>query len=278
MKTHTSKSRIWTRSLLLLPLLAILIYSFSTKETFNKSILKSDNSFVNDFYLKIDSDENIYYNDELISFDEIPNAIKSYKETYPNEALYFAKIDIDNRETMEKLAPFSEIIKENGIEKITVCWVKLRATKEQLETYNRLAKKYNNQDKENRVVLMKDLEQLEYIYNLMTPEQKANAEPFPDCFPPPPPFVSLKPLDYIINMAKNNAAFFYENERISSDKAISLIKENSKLNIKTTTFKNSNPIVKITKNGNNNSNTNIPPPPPPKTPFPPVDPIKNIEN
>ncbi len=358
MKTHTSKSRIWTRSLLLLPLLAILIYSFSTKETLNKSVKENDNSFINDFYLKIDSEDNIYYNDKLISFGEIPNAIKSYKETYPNEELYCAKIDVENKETSENLFPFVEIIKENGIEKITACWVKgdaskissknitikieknksftvngisatinelpnilakfnqsltkkqrskfvdviiiseddvpmefitdiqeiindyginkIRvpgsisdnssmkngATKSQLKEYNKLAKKYNNQDKENRVVLMKDLERLEYIYNLMTDEQKANAEPFPDCFPPPPPFVSLKPIDHIIKMAKNNAAFFYENERISSDKAISLIKENSQLNIETTNFKNSNPIVKITKHGINNSNTNIPPPPP----------------
>jgi len=354
MKTHTSKSKIWMRSLLMLPLLAILIYSFSTKETLNKSVLENDNSFVNDFYLKIDSEENIYYNNELISFDEIPNAINSYKETYPNEELYYAKIDVENKETTEKLFPFIEIIKENGIEKITACWVKIKseditininkdksftvnnipstiktlstvlnkfnknltkeerkkqvkvtfvsdgsikmgfitdiqeilidygisrilipgsisdnssiyygASKSQLAEYNKLAKKYNNQEKENRVVLMKDLERLEYIYNLMTDKQKANAEPFPDCYPPPPPFVSLKPIDHIIKMAKNNAAFFYENERISSDKAIALTKENSELNIETTTFKNSNPIVKITKNGINNSNRNIPPPPPP---------------
>ncbi|MCF6308345.1 MAG: M56 family metallopeptidase [Flavobacteriaceae bacterium] len=363
MKTHTSTRKIWFRSLLLLPLLAVLTYSFSTKETLNKPVLENDNLFVNDFYLKIDSEENIYYNNEIISFGEIPNAIKSYKETYPNEVLYFAKIDVENKETTEKLFPFIEIIKENGIENVTACWVKndnlkissknitiniknnksftvngisatvnelpnilakfnqsltkeerskfvdiiiisedsvpmefitniqeilidyginkIRipgsisdvplikkgATKSQLAEYNKLAKKYNKQDKENRVVLMKDLERLEYLYNLMTDEQKANAEPFPDCFPPPPPFVSLKPLDHIIKMAKNNAAFFYENERIPSNKAISLIKENNKLNIETTTFKNSNPIVKITKNGVNN--TNIPTPPAPPVPIVP---------
>jgi len=355
MKTHTSKSRIWARSLLLLPLLAILIFSFSTKEIINKSVLKNDISLKNDFYLKIDSEENIYYNDEIILFDEIPNAIKSYKEIYPNEELYFAKIDFDNKESSENLAPIVELIKGNGIEKITACWVKIKsediiiviekdntftvngipatidnlgsvlsnfnqnltkeqrsvfvdviiksegglpmefitdiqetvidygintiripgsisdnssknngATKAQIAEYNKLAKKYNTQDKENRVVLMKDLERLEYIYNLMTDEQKTTAEPFPDCFPPPPPFVSLKPIDHIIKMAKNNAAFLYENKRISSNKAIALLKENDQLNIETEYFKNSNPIVKITKEGINTSNANIPPPAPPK--------------
>ena len=187
MKTHTSKTKIWMRSLLLLPLLAILIYSFSTKETLSKSVLENDNSLVKDFYLKIDSEENIYYNEEIISFDEIPNAINSYKKTYPNKELYFAKIDVENKESTENLFPFVEIIKENGIEKITACWTKDGATKEQLEEYNKLARKYNNQDKENRIILMKDLERLEYLYNLMTPEQKANAEPFPNIPPPPPP-------------------------------------------------------------------------------------------
>lgn len=358
MKTHTSKSRIWMRSLLLLPLLAILIYSFSTKETLNKSVIENDTSFVKDFYLSIDKDENIHYNGKIISSNDIPNAIEEYKNSRSGEGIYLAKIGVENKEATDKIYPIIQIILASGFENVTICEAKddaLRlisknitiniernqsftvnginttidelpntlikfnqsltkeqrsnfvdviinsedtvsmgfitdiqeilidyginkiripgsisdipsikngATKSQITEYNKLAKKYNKQDKENRVVLMKDLERLEYIYNLMTDEQKANAEPFPDCFPPPPPFVSLKPIDHIIKMAKNNAAFFYENERISSDKAISLIKENSQLNIETTTFKNSNPIVKITKNGINNSNTNIPPPPP----------------
>ena len=81
-------------------------------------------------------------------------------------------------------------------------------------------------------------------------------------------------------MAKNNAAFLYENERISSDKAIALLKENDQLNIETEYFKNSNPIVKITTKGVNNSNVNIPPPPPPppapNNQLPMKDPIGNI--
>jgi len=372
MKTQTSKSRIWTRSLLLLPLLAILIYSFSTKETLSKLVIEKDNISVNDFYLIIDMDENIHYNGKIISSNDIPNAIEDYKNWRSEEGIYFAKIGVENKEATNKIYPIIQIILESGFENVTICEIKddaLRissknitiniennksftvngisttinelpntltkfnpnltkeersnfvdviitsegivpmgfisdikeilinyginkihipgsisdnssinngATKAQIAEYNKLAKKYNTQDKENRVVLMKDLERLEYIYNLMTDEQKATAEPFPDCFPPPPPpFVSLKPIDHIIKMAKNNAAFFYENERISSDKAIALLKENDQLNIETEYFKNSNPIVKITKEGINNSNTNIPPPPP--TPPKPTKALKVIK-
>ncbi|EDM45129.1 hypothetical protein SCB49_03374 [unidentified eubacterium SCB49] len=67
--------------------------------------------------------------------------------------------------------------------------------------------------------------------------------------PPNPPIVSTSKLDHIIRMAKENAAFSYNNKPISSDKAIALLKENSDLNISTEHFENSNPIVTISKEG-----------------------------
>lgn len=324
MKTHTSKSRIWIRSLLLLPLLAVLIYGFSSTKKVEKIIFsktsKTNNSarsidikvfnngtyevdgikatkktfvsVINQLHQDItpeirDKIINIHINSETDILDKevwfIYNSVIDYG---------FHRIVTYNQEIIREKGnkPFA-IIRTNTQEHSKAINKKVeqqKATKSQLAEYNKLAKKYNAQDKENLVIVKKDLERLEYIYKLMTDEQKANAEPFPDCFPPPPPapptpvapkvikgvndmdvnipppppIVSLKPIDHIIRMAKNNAAFFYENERISSDKAIALLKENDQLNIETEYFKNSNPIVKITKHGNNNSNTNIPPPPP----------------
>jgi hypothetical protein len=55
------------------------------------------------------------------------------------------------------------------------------ATPEQLEQYNVLAKNYNEQLKETRVVPLKDLRILEHIYSEMSKEQKENAQPFPEC-------------------------------------------------------------------------------------------------
>lgn len=107
MKTHTSKRAIWLRSLLLLPLLSLLIYGFSTKEIVKKEIQ-------------------------------------------------------------------SEIVQQ-------------KATKAEIAEYNKLAKKYNAVDIEKRIIKKDDLERLEIIYKKMTDEQKANAEPFPECIPPPPP-------------------------------------------------------------------------------------------
>lgn len=61
------------------------------------------------------------------------------------------------------------------------------ATKEQVDEYNALAKKYNEMiEEEENIWLQKgDVERLEYLHGLMTEEQRENAEPFPD-FPEPP--------------------------------------------------------------------------------------------
>lgn len=124
------------------------------------------------------------------------------------------------------------------------------ATKAQLEAYNQLAKKYNAQAIENRIIKRKDIERLEFLYGLMTQTQKAKAEPFPECIPPPPsppypPRVSTSLLDQIIRMANENAAFLYKNNRISSDQAINLVKNKKNLRIETTFYKKSNPRVQI---------------------------------
>lgn len=96
MKTHTSKKKIWFKSIILLPVLALLLFSFSTT-------IQQD-----------------------------------------------------------------------------------KATPKQVAEYNKLAKKYNEQPKNNRIIKLKDINRLEYLYNLMTPAQKKLAQPFPDCPPPPP--------------------------------------------------------------------------------------------
>ena len=60
-------------------------------------------------------------------------------------------------------------------------------SKEQLAEYNVLAEKYNALlKKEHFTIKMTDVKRLEYLYSIMSKEQKANAEPFPN-FPKPPP-------------------------------------------------------------------------------------------
>ena len=62
-----------------------------------------------------------------------------------------------------------------------------RATEKQIGEYNALAKKYNTLLADNGNIRIKksDIDRLEYINGIMTEDQRANAEPFPD-FPEPP--------------------------------------------------------------------------------------------
>ena len=153
--------------------------------------------------------------------------------------------------------------KENFSKNSNLFLKQQKATPKQLAEYNTLAKKYNAQPKEHRIVVLSDLERLEYLYKLMSPTQKKNAEPFPE-FPPPPPAPSaplsledenqavqpplppkppISPLDHIIEMAKIGATFIYAGKKISSDKAIELLKKNDEISISTKKNALKKPVV-----------------------------------
>ena len=130
----------------------------------------------------------------------------------------------------------------------------------------------------------KDVDRLEHIYGLMSDKQKAAAVAFPDFpEPPPPPKAPIvkkgeksnippppapkapivkkgeksdipppptppepkSPLDHVIDMAKKGATFYYEGKKVTSDKAIELLKENENLNIQSTGTSSKSPKVKI---------------------------------
>src|SRR5690606_10980305 len=179
MKTHTSKRAIWLRSLLILPLLSVLIYGFSTKEIAQKT-------------------------------------------------------------------------------KATTELSHQKATKAEIAEYNKLAKKYNAVDIEKRIIKKNDLERLETIYKKMTEEQKASAEPFPECIPPPPateapkvrkgeksdiPPIPPSPPKHIQenstqqqNKSLQDVTIYYKNKVITLDEAEDILKNNKGLTMNV--FKN----------------------------------------
>ncbi|NHF58451.1 M56 family metallopeptidase [Flavobacteriaceae bacterium TP-CH-4] len=133
----------------------------------------------------------------------------------------------------------------------------------------------------------KELDRMTYIYDLMSDKQKQDAEPFPD-FPkrpappqapqaamaplqqvdqveeaeemqeademeeiielPPAPPSPPSPLDHVIEMAKKGATFYYEGQKVSSDRAIELLKNNKNLNIDSRGSGGKHPEVRISKN------------------------------
>ena len=65
---------------------------------------------------------------------------------------------------------------------------------------------------------------------------------------PPPPPEPMNPINHIISMAKKGADFYFENRKISSDKAIDLLQKQKNLNIETKRKSSSKPQVRISKN------------------------------
>lgn len=206
MKTNSSKQIIWLRSLLVFPLLAGLLFSFSSRE---------------------------------------------------------------------------QVLLPQGSE-TTIQNLQEGATVAQLAEYNTLAKKYNAMPKDQMIIKLMEVNRLEYLYRIMSLDQRRAAEPYP-VLPPtprapkvprtpeapkvkgelskiPPPPVSPKvpkapkapkaknPLNHILMMSEKGANFFYEGKKISASKAISLIKKNPKLNISSNT-NNGESTVNMSKKG-----------------------------
>ncbi len=191
MKTRTSKRAVWIKSLLILPLLSVLIYGFSTREVIKKEV-------------------------------------------------------------------HSEIVQQ-------------KATKAEIAEYNKLAKKYNAVDIEERIIKKKDLERLETIYRKMTEEQKANAEPFPECIPPPPPIPPKQPLHKkegtknLAEIKNENPVIYYKDKIITLEEAEDLAKKNKIESMNIIKSDNGRSKVFITEKINSDKKV----PEPPKAPKPP---------
>lgn len=96
------------------------------------------------------------------------------------------------------------------------------ATKEEKEKYEKISEEYYRKYK---IVDGKPIK-------IPEPPKPKNLKKEPK---PPAPPKPKSPLDTVVEMAKKGATFYYNNEKITSDKAIKLLKENKNLNISSST-------------------------------------------
>lgn len=232
MKTHTSKTAIWVRSLILMPLLAILIYSFSSTKLVEKD-MASESLIANHTARSIDInvlDNGTYEIDGITAtkktFVSVINQL--HQDIIPEIRNQIINIHINNGKAVSDEAVWfiynsvidygfhrivtynQEIIREKGNKPYTITSIvsqeplkaitikaeqQKRASKEQIAEYNKIAKHCSSQIKNKGIVKHKDVERLKYLYNLMTPEQRKTSEPFPDFskLPPPPPPADATP-------------------------------------------------------------------------------------
>ena len=176
MKTHTSKKSFFIRSPLLLPLLAILLYGFTETIIIQKEVAKAEANSLST---------------EVKATPEIVAEYNNLAKKWNLFLDYNMKIVPSKKRRLEQLfklmsakqksyaQPFPDFSLANKNQE--------GATKDQIAAYNVLGKKYNGMIRRNKYIHIKhaEVERMEYLYNLMTKDQKAAAEPFPD-FPPMP--------------------------------------------------------------------------------------------
>ncbi|MGB5819016.1 MAG: M56 family metallopeptidase [Saonia sp.] len=302
MKTQTSKKSILIRSTLVFPLLALTLYGFSERKLIQKTgadqvqekvslnMIAEYNALakkyyelpINDMHISRKDIERLNYIYNIMSAKQRADAEPFPFPDFAKPASALTKVILDKEKNIQ-----------NG------------ASRELMAEYDKLAKYYNKMPRNRMQIKGKDVERLEYIYSLMSEKQKNDAEPFPDFPPmpepplppsapeiieaeevmkkqqmemqkqhaqmekealkmekqslvmekqqvelqkqhakmekeamemeilktPPPPPPPKSPLEFAKEMVRKNAIFYYNGEKISSDKAIELLKNSDHINL-----------------------------------------------
>lgn len=233
MRTKTSKQSYWIRSFILLPVLAILIYSFSNHVTVEKEKIETN------------LEQDIATKEEVIEY----NKLAKYYNTQPEDKRTIKLKDIKRLEYIYN--KMSQAQKTNS-EPFPNCPpppppsiiapkapngkvlkmahdlpppppIPKNATQEQKKEYQKATTNYKQ---ENPGYTYKHKNENGNIVDVTVITDDDTELP-----PPPPPPKST--LEHVLDMAQENANFYYEGKFITSDKAIELIKNNKKLNIET---------------------------------------------
>ncbi|MFD0863876.1 M56 family metallopeptidase [Sungkyunkwania multivorans] len=256
MKTQTSKRSIWIKSFLILPLVSILLYSFSERVTIARETKYPPKQLIDD---KVEHYNLLarHYANDIAFYSKYPNE-KEYSELLSNyknlEDLYhnFTEEEINALEIAAPKQPplrQKEKLIENNVQ---------GASKKELSEYDTLARKYNAQSEKNRFYIKKEVERMKYIFSIMTKEQRRVAEPFPtlapmpDPPPPPPPAPSApkvnfetpkavspapppspppSPEEHLKEMGAKGAKFYFEGKEIYLMDALKLLRTQKKIHI-----------------------------------------------
>lgn len=229
MKTQTSKRVIWLKSLLLIPLMALLLYSFSTKEvlevqkietvtiergnpqeTIIKDIerekindLRNQNIPTQKISIAINKKGQLLVNSDLVKLEDLKSHLLKYNQGLTKEQReqsVRAVISVEKETPANIIKQVDAILMDYGVATIdiqgpTKSPKQVGATKTEIKEFNTLAKKYNAQPQETRVIPLNDLKTLETTYGRMSNEQKQQALHFPECAPPPAPVPPVKPIE-----------------------------------------------------------------------------------
>lgn len=176
MKKQTSRKSRLLRSFLLLPILVLLLYGFSETKKVQRET--ANDQFSNE---KVDIPKEKASLKMVAEYNKLAKGHNLFLDhgIRPRESeirrlkqIYGLMTD-EQKNSSEVFPKYPE--RQDG------------ASKKQISEYNALAKKYNKMiaDNDNIFVEKSEVDRLEYIYSIMTNDQKAKAESYPE-FPPMP--------------------------------------------------------------------------------------------
>lgn len=206
MKTRTSKKSIVLRSLLILPLSALLLFGFSEKKLVELQApvemtipVMEQESAVKTIDLRITKKGEILVQNKVwTSLDNLKSQLQKINTNLTKEQrenVVRVLIMPDAEAPMKLIKDIEPILIDYGVARIDIVGpeefsnstkeIKVQggATKKQIEEYNALAKKYSAQPIESRIIPLNDLRKIEGIYRSMSSSQKTAAYPFPECSP-----------------------------------------------------------------------------------------------
>ena len=159
----------------------------------NNKIKFGQNTSNQDIRILINNKGQLLLNSHKVTIEDLKSHLQKYNQGLTKEQReqsVRAIISVEKETPDDIIKQVDAILMDYGVATIDIKGPtrhqnQVGATKTEIQEFNTLAKKYNAQPQETRVIPLKDLKTLETIYGSMTNEQKEKAQPFPECPPVP---------------------------------------------------------------------------------------------
>ncbi|UBZ07470.1 hypothetical protein LDL76_01890 [Salegentibacter mishustinae] len=247
MKTQTSKKTTLVKSLLILPLISILFFSFIGKEKVEKDL---DSTIL---ILEVNRIGQLLLQENEITIGELDKHLQ--EKTYTSY-----HIEVVQNSSPAILKGLIQLMAKNKLKgSVATCStnnkVQEKATPDMISEHNRLVKHYNSIPEEDFKMTQEHANRIMYIRSLMTAAQRKKAEKIRfEILPPPPPAPATPPTPpappSFEKLLANGAIFYYQEETIEPQKARRLVEDQKKVNVHITYNNQEKPIVKLTDKEN----------------------------
>lgn len=185
MKTQTSKTRIWISTILLLPIIAILFYNFSSTEYVLKESPENIETLQEDKILNVvvNSEDEILINGKIESFENLEKLLSQFPKENYTVNLTKEKLASNNvlSKVMALFTSYNILIDQVSTqdiskEKQSFQRINEGVSQSLMDEYNLWIKEF----KQYSVIKVSHYERIVSIYNLMSDKQRSSVEKYPE--------------------------------------------------------------------------------------------------